>query len=197
MLKLTKQDVPRAANLLTEAFFEDGLVLRMCPDAAGRAERVRPVFKFSAHMAVYAGEAWAHSTGMEGVALWLYSWRMECPPIHWLWFGGLNIRRRLGAEAYNELITVSDRIDRARDSVAPKRYLYLSTLGVGRAHQRQGVATALVADRIRSAAGEGLSTIVETNTTGALEFYRSVGFVERKAFRAAEMDYHVLEYKAK
>lgn len=195
LFHLDKDHVNTASEALAEAFFHDGLVRRMCPDEGTRRQATLPVFRFSAGLAARNGEAWASSPGMEGVALWLYSWRMICPPWTWLALGGLDIKRRLGPEGYRELTRVSDRIDRAREGVAPERYLYLACLGVKKEHRRQGLATALVAERVRRAASEGLPTIVETNTAEALAFYRSVGFNVRTSFRAADMDYYVLEYK--
>lgn len=195
LLRLDKSDVPAAADVLVEAFFEDPFVRRVAPDEATRRESVLPVFRFSAGLAQHSGEAWATSERMEGVALWLFSWRMGCPPWRWLLLGGLNIRGKLTAEGYRELTRVSDRIDRARASVEPERYLYLSNLGVRPDCRRQGYATALVQGRVERAAAEGLPTVVETNTPEALRFYRSIGFQVKSTFRAAELDYYVLQYE--
>lgn len=194
LLRLKKAQVPAAAGALAEAFFEDGLVRRICPEESNRMLSVLPVFKFSTGMAAKCGEAWATSPGYEGVALWLYSWKMVCPPWRWLALGGLDIRLKLSPWGYRELTRVSDRIDRARDSVAPERFLYLSCLGVRQSFRRQGFATALVEQRVNDAAAAGLPTIVETNTPEALTFYQSIGFRVKTSFRTAEMDYYVLEY---
>jgi GNAT superfamily N-acetyltransferase len=153
-----------------------------------------PVFRFSANMAVLYGEGWATSADMEGVALWQYSWKMICPPWRWLSFGGLDIRRCLGREAYRELTRISLRIDQARDRVAPDRYLYLSNLGVKPGCRRQGMASMLVKARVERAAKEGLSTMVETNTSEALAFYRSIGFRVLSSFSTAGLEYYVLQY---
>jgi ribosomal protein S18 acetylase RimI-like enzyme len=192
LLRLERRHVTAAAEALSEAFFEDGLVRRICPDEALRRRAVTPVFRFSAGMAVTSGEAWATSPQMEGVALWLYSWKMTCPPWRWLALGGYSIRLGLSAQGYRELTRVSDRIDRARDSVAPGRFLYLSCLGVRPELRRQGLARALVEERVKQAKAGGLPTVVETNTPGALAFYESIGFRVKTTFRAADMDYYVL-----
>jgi ribosomal protein S18 acetylase RimI-like enzyme len=194
LYRLHKTDVGAAADALAGAFLEDGLVRLICPEAEERKAAILPVFRFSAGMAVKAGEAWASSPAIEGVVLWLYSWKMFCPPWRWLVLGGLEIRRRLSAEGYRMLTNVSDRIDRARMSVAPEQFLYLSCLGVQPEFRRRGLARELVQGRVRAAAAGGLPTFVETNTPGALEFYKSVGFKVLKSFRAAEMDYYILEF---
>jgi ribosomal protein S18 acetylase RimI-like enzyme len=195
LTRLDKSHVNAASAALAEAFFMDGLVMRMCADERNRIQAVLPVFRFSAGLAARNGEAWATSAQMDGVALWLYSWKMFCPPWTWLALGGSDIRRKLGPDGYRELTRVSDRIDRARESVAPERYLYLSCLGVQQEHRRQGLATALVRGRVESAAAEKLPTIVETNTEGARQFYEHVGFTVKTSFRTADMDYYVMEYR--
>jgi ribosomal protein S18 acetylase RimI-like enzyme len=194
LLRLDKSHVQAASDMLAEAFLEDGLVRRVCPDEAGRKESILPVFRFSAGLSVKSGEAWAVSGNMEGAALWLYSWRMFCPPWRWLALGGLEIRMRMSAAGYRELTRVSDRIDRERARVAPERFLYLSSLGVKKECRRKGFARSLVEGRIRKAGDEGLPTVVETNTSGALAFYESVGFQVLSTFRAADMDYYVLQF---
>jgi ribosomal protein S18 acetylase RimI-like enzyme len=194
LYRLNKTHIPAASKALAEAFLEDGLVLRICPEEENRERAIEPVFRFSASTAVRSGEAWATSPDLEGVALWQYSWRMFFPPWSWFTFGGFDIYRNLSRKGYRELMRVSDRIDRARASVAPDRYLYLSSLGVRPEFRRKGLATALVADRIRAAEKDGVPTIVETNTPEALAFYESVGFRSLKTFRAADMDYYVLVY---
>jgi ribosomal protein S18 acetylase RimI-like enzyme len=195
LYRIKKQDVNAASKALAEAFFEDGLVCRICPEVDIRTVSVLPVFHFSTGFAAKNGEVWSVSENMEGVALWLYSWKLGCPPWRWLALGGLDIRRNLSPAGYRELTRVSDRIDRARESVAPRKFLYLSCLGVRSEFRRQGLATALVADRVQKAASTGLPTMVETNTPEALEFYKLVGFKVKTSFRAADMDYYVLEYK--
>lgn len=195
LLRLNKTHVDAAAEALAEAFFVDGLVRRMCPDEKNRKQATLPVFRFSAGLAVRNGEAWAVTPQMEGVSLWLYSWKMFCAPWTWLALGGADIRRKLGPEGYRELTIVSDRIDRAREKVAPEKYLYLSCLGVNQSCRRQGLATALVQERVERAASEGLPTVVETNTPEALAFYESVGFEVSTSFRAADMDYYVMEFE--
>lgn len=195
LIRLERRHVTAAADSLAEAFFEDALVRRICPDEAFRRWAVTPVFRFSAGMAVKAGEAWATSPQMEGVALWLYSEKMICPPWRWLALGGYNIRFHLTAQGYRELTRVSDRIDRARDTVAPGRFLYLSCLGVRQEYRRQGLARALVEDRVKNAVKEGLPTVVETNTPGALAFYQSIGFRVKTTFQVADMEYYVLIYE--
>ena len=196
LYRIDKKQVDAAARALAEAFFEDPFVCRISPDPATRLQSVLPVFRFSTGLAARNGEAWALSPAMEGVALWLPSWRIGCPPLQWLLLGGLGIRRGLTAEGYRELSRVSDRIDRERDAIAPGRFLYLSCLGVRREFRRRGLASALVEGRVKQAAREGLPTIVETNTPEALAFYRAVGFQIMVSFRAAELDYYVLEHPA-
>ena len=194
MVRLDTASVPAAAAALTEAFFEDSLVVRLCPNRQTRARAILPVFRFSASMSAHYGEAWASSPEMEAVALWLYSDKMACPPWQWLLFGGWDIRRCLGREGYRELNRVSARIDRARDRVAPERYLYLSSLGVRKEYRRQGLAAELVGRRVREAASQGLSTVVETNTPEALAFYRAIGFRVLTGFYTAGLHYYVLIY---
>lgn len=192
LLRLEKHHVAAAADALTEAFFEDGLVRLIAPDEADRRRAVAPVFRFSAGLAVKSGEAWATSERMEGVALWLYSSKMFCPPWRWLALGGHHIRRCLSPEGYRELTRVSDRIDRARESVAPDEYLYLSCLGVQKEFRRKGLARQLVERRVRQANDEGIPALVETNTPEALAFYQSVGFQVKTTFQVADMQYYVL-----
>lgn len=194
LLRLNKTQVAAASAALAEAFLEDPFVCRICPDAATRVRSVLPVFRFSAGLSAHNGEAWASSAAMEGVALWLPSWRIGCPPLRWLLLGGLNIRRNLTAAGYRELTHVSDRIDRERDAVAPQRFFYLSCLGVRPAFRRQGIARGLVECPVARAASQGLPTIVETNTPDALAFYLAMGFRVKASFRTAELDYYVLEH---
>lgn len=181
-----------AAHTLALAFADDPLVERICPDPATRAALIEPVFFYTAHLSAANGQAWAVGPRPDGVSLWLPSWRMGCAPWRWLLYGGHRVGRGMSPDRYRLLNEVSTVIDRERDRVAPRRYLYLSNLGVLPAARRQGLATALVTPPVGAAARQGLPTMVETNTPESFAFYRAVGFRVVSDFRAYGMEYFVL-----
>ncbi len=192
LLPLGPRQAAPAARTLALAFADDPLVTRICPDPATRLTLIEPVFHYTARLAAANGQAWAVGATPDGVSLWLPSWRMGCAPWRWFLYGGHRVGRGMEPRHYRLLNEVSSVIDRERDRVAPRRYLYLSNLGVLPAARRQGLATALVLPPVQEAARQGLPTLVETNTPASLAFYRAVGFRVINDFQAYGMEYYVL-----
>lgn len=195
---LARRQAEAAAETLTIAFLNDPLVTRICPEEATRAPLILPVFRYSANLAIHYGQAWGIDVSKPadspcGVSLWLHSWRMICPPWRWFAYGGHKVGRGMAPEGYRMLNEVSFTIDRERDRIAPRRYLYLSNLGVLPECRRRGLATALVQGPCERAARQGLPVLVETNTPDSLAFYRAAGFGVVRSFKVWGMEYYILE----
>jgi GNAT superfamily N-acetyltransferase len=84
-------------------------------------------------------------------------------------------RAAAGAAAWDRLRAYDRAVDQARPS---GRYWYLGVLATAPRHQRQGLATAVMAPVLEEADGQGIDCCLETSTMANRRFYERRGFTE-------------------
>jgi ribosomal protein S18 acetylase RimI-like enzyme len=168
---MTPPDVPRLAQVLVAAFFEDPVTLYLFPRESSRRRRLERYFVFQLRrIAQSGGEAW--TTGdLSGVSLWLPP-RRQVPTFTVALgqlFGATFI---LGLETGRALALI-DQLERLRPKEA---HYYLAGIGVDPALQRKGVGSRLlqvVLDRVDE---EQLPVYLESSKEENLSFYFRHGF---------------------
>ena len=175
IVRLNDSQIPAAAVTLARAFQDDPLMVHAIPDSAERARLLPDVYARMIRFGILAGEVYAPSNALEGVALWLP------PNAKWT-------RENIEASGMHQLPAIigDDSYQRYRDVVGPEwrarerdivgSCWYLFLLGVDPARQRQGLGGGLMRPGIESADGDQVQCYLETENERNVPFYLKQGF---------------------
>ncbi len=169
-------DIPEAAGVLADAFFDDPIQTWLLPDAERRTARLQRVFSHQLrhHLAELGATALAtipDSDRIASVAGWT-------PPSRWR--PGLGAMSRIvlayastiGPRALGGL-----RLLRRIDHAHPKEpHWYLAVLGTAPAHQGRGHASAALQQVLERCDSEGVPAYLESSKEANVPFYERHGF---------------------
>lgn len=176
MIRLTSADLSPAAETLARAFHRDPLLTHLLPDEPARQRRGRRCLARIAGYGLRYGEAYAASSNMEGVAVWLPPQESKPALAKMLRAGVWRMPAEIGWGAALRFARVLDHLARVWRRCGPPPHWYLCLLGVDPQRQGQGHGKALVRAMLerfdRSQLACGLETTNEHNTA----FYQSLGF---------------------
>jgi ribosomal protein S18 acetylase RimI-like enzyme len=185
---ISYEDVPKAATVLTQAFFEDPGIAFSFPDPNSRAKKLTIMWSMTIRDRIRYGEAYATSPAFEGVALWL-------PPN----IGEMGVRRVFQALPIKKMGTllsaaihgsqVGIAMEKAHYEVMQVPHYYLSTLGVDPVHQGKGLASKLIRPMLTRCNQEGIAIYLETATEKDVQLYLHYGFEVKKEFRIGRSDF--------
>lgn len=177
LYNLTKQDIPRGAECLRDAFSHDPLWAEVFKNTPNKNEVLLNFFTCPLLHGFRYGKACSTSSDVNAVAVWVpgkYAsmnlWQMLCS-------GSLKYGSKIGREAfrnmggiYNQLIT-----DRKRH-MKNKDYIYLSIIGVSLALQGNGHGSILL-EAIKDECKQSNQYLyLETETEGNVQYYEKNGF---------------------
>ena len=180
LYRLDKTDVDRAAEALGRAFTDDPLTLFAFPDGVPDDGVMFNFFKVPVKYTLKYGEAYAPSSEIEGVALWLPSgrsamtfWRML--RIMSLW-SMLKMKRRIGFGRMKRMASIGGFLDKAHKRLAPSEHCYLQTLGVDPDHQGNGYASKLLRPMFARLDEQRMPCYLDTLTEKNAAMYEHLGF---------------------
>ncbi|NMB68552.1 MAG: GNAT family N-acetyltransferase [Chloroflexi bacterium] len=174
MHHLLPRDIPPAAGLLARAFFSDPLFGHFFPDPAARLNQLEALFAFRLRNALE--DAYAPSPALEGLALW------ELPREHASRLNPVALPRALslalkaGWQPLQRMIRFQRWSLALRDTLIRDPYVYLDTLAVAPAFQRQGFARQLLMPVLKMADDLGVPVYLETQNRRNLDIYTHFGF---------------------
>jgi ribosomal protein S18 acetylase RimI-like enzyme len=175
-IRLEKEQVERASEVLSRAFRDDPELLRFVPDAPKRQKLLRSLFRMSLHHAIEHGEVYAVSPAIEGVAVWLPSVAPEISLWTLLRGGGLGLLFRGGWGLVRKMKEDEDFAHKLRRQLAPFPHCYLAVLGVDPELQGQGYASRLLKPVLARLDREKTPAYLETSTEDYVAMYRHFGF---------------------
>ncbi len=173
------QDVPRAAQVLTDAFYDDVLWRYLIPQDNLRARALPLMMANSVRYAIHYGVA-IKTTDDMGFAVGLHSELADMdlgrmiragnfPSVLWpmLMMGRKNARR---------MIDLTTRTEAARRDHISGKYFYGSTMGVVKTQQSRGLGRALLKKLLEYTDEHQLRFYAETQSEGNVAFYQRYGF---------------------
>lgn len=179
-VRLPASRVREAAAVLTRAFMEDPLYVRLLPSREERARRLPPLWRGLLRYGLRYGVVEA-APGLAGVACWLRPGSEDVTPGRvlrtGLAFPGALLRLPGGAR--RALLAMAPELDRLRRGIVGGPAWYLWALGVEPSSQGRGIGGALLARGLARADRDGLPCYLETMNE------RDLGFYERYGFRVA------------
>jgi GNAT superfamily N-acetyltransferase len=173
------QDVPRAAQVLADAFFDDVLWRYLIPQDNLRARALPLMMANSVRYGIHYGVA-IKTTDNMGFAIGLHSELADMnlgrmiragnfPSVLWplLIMGRKNARR---------MIDLTTRTEAARREHISGKYFYGSTMGVVKSQQSKGLGRELFKKHLEYADKHHLRFYAETQSESNVAFYGRYGF---------------------
>ncbi|HDS63061.1 MAG TPA: hypothetical protein ENN52_02820, partial [Methanofollis liminatans] len=111
LLRLKKEQIGPAAEMLARAFGQDPKMGYFVPDEGKRLEIARHHFEFLLRYGLIYGEVYATSPQLEGVAVWLPAKKVEITLWRALRTGLFRFRKGVGKEALERILFFSEYID--------------------------------------------------------------------------------------
>jgi len=175
-IKLGKEQVEQASEVLARAFRDDPELLSFIPEAKKRQKLLRSLFRVSLNHAIRHGEVYSVSPAIEGVAVWLPSAAPEMSFWAMLRGGGLGLLFGAGWGLARKMKKDEDFARKLRYQLAPFNHLYLAVLGVDPELQGQGYASCLLKPRLARLDKEKLPAYLETSIEDYVPMYEHFGF---------------------
>jgi ribosomal protein S18 acetylase RimI-like enzyme len=176
IVRLTKQQIGQAGEMLTRAFFDDPKLTHLIPEIAAKKELSRYLFEFELQYGMNYGDVYTTSPAVEGVAVWLPSTKSEVT--FWRAFrsGGMVLQKRLGKQIMDRLMSFSTEIDVLHKKHAPFPHYYLFFIGVDPVYQKKRVASRLITPMLSWLDIQKLSCYLNTQNEKNIGLYEHYGF---------------------
>lgn len=172
IVRLERDQLGDASDVLARAFFDDPAWVWLIPDAA-RRERLLP-WLFRVGFDVTSADVWATTGPVLGAARWLAPGRPATrvgPTLRAL----VTTPFRLGS-ATAPFLAYGRSVEQLRSEVAPGPHWYLAGIGVEPSAQGRGIGGALLQPGLEAAARARQPAVLLTNNEANLHFYESHGF---------------------
>ena len=176
LIRLSKDQVGPAAEVLTRAFFNDSKLTYLLPDEEERRKRARYLFEFELRYGLRYGRVYATSQRLEGIAVWLPSEKSGITSWRAFRSGALKLRKGLGKEYMARLLEFADLVDMYHTKDAPGPHCYLFFIGVDPAFQGQGFAARLMTPILIELEKKDIPCYLNTQNERNIPLYEHFGF---------------------
>ena len=176
-VRVTKDQIGPAAEMLTRAFYNDPKLTYIVPDHEARTEHGKHLFSFELRYGMNYGIVSATSPSLEGVAVWLPSDRSSITFWRAMRSGGMALQRGLGKENMKRLLAFSDQVDFYHRRHAPYPHCYLFFIGIDPGAQGKGFASRLIRPMLERLDREKTACYLNTQNENNIPIYEHFGFL--------------------
>ncbi len=176
IIRLSKEQVGPASEMLVEAFFDDPKLTHVLPGEQERRENGRYLFAFELRYGLNYGRVYATSTNLEGTAVWLPSDRYEITFWRGLRSGGMTLQKGIGKDAMRRLLAFADQIDSYHKKQVPGRHCYLFFIGVDPRFQGRGYGGKLIRPVLLEMDQNRMDCYLNTQNEKNIGLYEHFGF---------------------
>ncbi len=176
LVRLTKSDVTRGAELLVEAFWDDPLNRYFFPESENRRKLFTEYLQFRLRFAIKYGEVYVSSPDFEGIAAWFPPGTSDITYVRVARTGGLGLFWLLGIGNVLKMNRVASHATRMRKQHLPEPHWHLFPIAVHPKHQGKGYASALMRPMLDRIQSEGLPCFLETQNERNVSLYKHFGF---------------------
>jgi ribosomal protein S18 acetylase RimI-like enzyme len=176
LIRLSKEQIGPASEMLVEAFFNDSKLTYVLPDEQDRREKGRHLFAFELRYGLNYGRVYATSPNLEGVAVWLPSAHSEITFWRAMRSGGMALQKGLSKDGMKRLLTFSDQVDAYHKKHLPGSHCYLFFIGVDPRLHRKGYGGRLIRPILDWMDGMGMACYLNTQNEKNIGLYEHFGF---------------------
>jgi ribosomal protein S18 acetylase RimI-like enzyme len=175
-VRLSKDQLGQACEMLSRAFFDDPKMLHLIPDLAAKKELSRYLFEFELQYGMNYGDVYTTSPAIEGVAVWLPSSKSEVTFWRGLRSGGMRLQKQLGKTVMDRVMSFSAAVDNLHKKHAPYPHYYLFFIGVDPVYQKKRVASRLITPMLSWLDMQKLPCYLNTQNEKNIGLYEHFGF---------------------
>lgn len=176
LVRLTKSDLARGAELLVDAFWNDPLNLYFIPEGENRRKLFTDYLQFRLRFAIRYGEVYSTSPDFEGIAAWFPPGMSNMTYFRMMRVGGLKLVRLLGTDTISRMNRIASHVAGLRKQYLPEPHWHLFPIAVDPKHQGKGYASALMRPMLDRIQSEGLPCFLETLDEKLVSLYEHFGF---------------------
>jgi len=188
LIRLQKDQVKPASEMLARAFDDDEFFRRLVPDPEKRQAKAAHLFALTLKLGIRYGEAYTTSPNLEGITVWMPPQSVNITLWRAIRCGVIPLVFRVGPRLLKKMNSADAHAERVRKRLAPKRYWYLALLGVDPDHQGEGHASTLMKPMLERIDGEGLPVYLETEGEKNVSMYQHLGFKAIEHIHVNEID---------
>jgi ribosomal protein S18 acetylase RimI-like enzyme len=176
IIRLPKEQIGPASEMLVEAFFNDSKLTHVLPDERDRREKGRHLFAFELRYGLNYGRVYATSPNLEGVAVWLPSDRSEITFWRAMRSGGMALQKGLSKDGMKRLLAFSYQVDAYHKKHLPGFHCYLFFIGVDPSLHGKGYGGRLIRPMLDWMDGRGMPCYLNTQNEKNIGLYEHFGF---------------------
>jgi ribosomal protein S18 acetylase RimI-like enzyme len=176
IVRLTKNDILHASEVLAKALYNDPLTAYFFPDLTERDKKLPIVFEFIVRYGIFYGEVYSTSENLEGVMILTRSEKVKKTLPRLIRSGGVKVLLNTGWSFYMKQKAIADHIDMAHERYASSRHWYLDPLGVEPIYQGKGYGGKLMRCMLKRVDTERLPIYLYTTNDSNVKLYERYGF---------------------
>lgn len=176
MIRLSKEQIGPASEMLVEAFFNDPKLTHILPEEDSRREKGRHLFAFELRYGLNYGRVYGTSPDLEGVAVWLPANRSEITLWRAMRSGGMALQKGLGKDGMQRLLAFSGQVDACHKKHLPGPHCYLFFIGVDPRVKGKGYGGKLIRPMLDWMDGKGMACYLNTQNEQNIGLYEHFGF---------------------
>lgn len=176
LVRLTKSDIERGAEVLARAFQDDALESYFIPDAEDRCRLLPHFFQYRIRFGILYGEVYSTSPEFEGIAVWFPPGKSDMTTWKMMRAGGINLQRKVGKEILSKMTLVGKYVTNTRKRHVSVPHWHLFPMGVDPPNQGKGHASALLRPMLKRIDTEKIACYLETQNERNVSFYQHFGF---------------------
>jgi len=176
LVKLNRAHIKLATEVLVKAFWDKQPLKYYFPDELER-EKIAPYFlSLAVFNGIRYGEAYATSSNMEGIAVWIPS--INYPITLWKLLRSVPLSTIFGLSKYggNRMRLFGKHIDAIHKQMFPFRHWFLQVIGVDPVFQGNGYASKLLRPMLSKVDAERVPCYLETLDEKNVTLYEHFGF---------------------
>jgi len=174
---LRKQDVPRAREVLKDAFRHDPVWNKLFEGQQRKEVRLSAFFETPIRYSLRYGQVAATSVDLEGVAAWVPGRHAGMSVWGMILSGAMACGMRIGMDVMRKMWPALTPIERdRRQYMRSTAFTYLQIIGVGSQHQGKGFGGRLLRAIIAESERNGHHLYLETETEENVRLYERFGF---------------------
>ncbi|MHA1916880.1 MAG: GNAT family N-acetyltransferase [Candidatus Ranarchaeia archaeon] len=176
LVRLTKDQVKPAANILTRAFQDYPFWVCIFPAPSKREQKHLPfMFEFLINYCIQYGEVYT-TPNAEGVALWLPPDKTLMTITNMIRAGGWKFLFKFKMKNLSKLRTYNNFTEAAHIRSITSRHWYLIAIGVNSIHHGKGYSSNLLKPMLARIDKERLPIYLETHDKKNIPLYEHFGF---------------------
>ena len=173
---LTKTQIKQASHIVSEAFFNDPLMIFLFPRVRERKNKLSLMMELLIRIGMKYGVVNVTSSNLEGVAVWFPSNKAKVTPIMGLLNGGFTYFFKIGSKIVKKQNKFYKFTYSKHKELLPSFHWYLSIIAINPLYQGKGYSKILFNSMFEQIDNQKLPCFLDTNNNNNIPIYKRFGF---------------------